>query len=513
MLQHAFYGTNMKYRLEIIVFITGTVIMALELSGTRIIAPYLGTSVYIWTSLIGIILGCLSLGYWWGGKLVDRRPSYELLSSLLLTASGLTAIVVLLHYPLLTVLSRSAADLRLAGVVAALVLFSGPSVILGMVAPFAARLQMTDLDKSGSTVGRLYALSTVGSLIGTFVTGFGALAFLGTTTFVLILAVLLFAACIAAAPAYQWWWKLLLGLIIFGLMLLDPNTKTTLAANGLVDIDTPYQRVFVLTPKKTGEERAYRLLVTDVLGSQSMMYLDSPEELAGEYCKYFQLVFHFVPQVKRILIIGGGAYTVPKYFAAHYPGIQIDVVEIDPGVTDIARKYFSLKDYPNLTIIHEDARTFLNHTAARYDAVFLDAFQSSPSVPFHLTTREAFARVYAVLNDGGMVMMNVISAIAGKQGEFLRAETATLRSLFPSLQIFAVTDTDDATHVQNLIIAAEKSAAEPRLESSDAEADYLFHHLWNKEVPADIPVLTDNFAPVESYMLPVYVKWRKQLNS
>jgi spermidine synthase len=502
-----------KYKLEIIVFIAGAVIMALELTGTRIIAPYLGTSVFIWTSLIGIILGCLSFGYWWGGKLVDRNPSCELLSSLLLTASGLTAIVVLLHYPVLTMLSTSALDLRISGIAAAMLLFSGPSVILGMVAPFAARLQMTELNRAGSTVGRLYALSTIGSLAGTFAAGFGAVAFLGTTTTVLALALLLFVACVIAQPTYQLRLKCLLGMTLLGLFFLDRNIKSVLAESGLVDIDTPYQRAFVMTKKKTGEEPAYRLLVTDVLGSQSMMYLDAPEELAGEYPKYFETAFHFVPNLSTLLIIGGGAYTVPKYFASHYPNIQIDVVEIDPGVTRIARDYFFLKDYPNLKIIHEDARTFLNHTSSRYDAVFLDAFQSSPSVPFHLTTSEAFSRINACLKEHGVLIMNLISGIEGEHGKFLRAEVATLRGIFHGLQVFAVANPDDGAQVQNLIITAEKSAAKPISESGDAEEDYFYHHLWTRQIPADLPVLTDDYAPVESYMLPVYIKWRKQLSA
>ncbi|HQH28119.1 MAG TPA: fused MFS/spermidine synthase, partial [Oligoflexia bacterium] len=445
------------------------------------------------------------------------KASWGLLSVLILGASASAAVIVLLHYPVLVILSTRVVDLRISGLIAALCLFAAPSVFLGAVSPMAVRLSLNDLQHSGSAVGRLYALSTIGSLLGTFGCGFFVFAYLPTTTAILLFSTALFIASLIADPASKLPAKILLGIVIAVLFFYNHSIRRHLQASGIVDVDTPYQRAFVLTQQDAAAQRTYRLLVTDMLGSQSMVYLDAPETLAGHYTAYYELVKYFSPGFKKIAVLGGGAYTVPKYFAANYPDVQIDVVEIDAGFTKVARDYFFLKDRANLRIFHEDARTWLRRTAGGYDAVFIDAFQSSPAVPFHLTTHEAFADVLRILDKDGVVLMNIICAVEGKEGRFLRAEYAVMKSLFADVRLYAVTAPPNipaSGHtVQNLMLAALKNPLADETTAPPGELRQLLLNEWKKPISADMPLLTDNFAPVDYYMLPAYLKWQQQIRT
>ncbi len=500
----------LNYRLFAAVFLNGAVVMALEIVGSRILAPYLGSSIIIWTSLIGIILACLSLGYFWGGKLADKKPEPEVPSLLLLCASIMTAAIIFVQYPLLLMLSSRNIDLRLSGPFAAAVLFGIPSIIFGTITPYAVRLLMADVEHAGQTTGQLYAISTLGSLIGTFGGGFFLPAYFGTASTILILAALSLLASFSMHPTDKLWWKLIASLLIIALFFLNASFHRSLSMSGLIDTDTLYQRAMVLTKSSPDTARAFRMLITDVMGSQSMTYLDSPDELAGEYTKFYPLAFHFKQNIHSILVVGGGAYTLPKFFASHYPDMIVDVVEIDPGVTELARQYFWLKDLPNLNIMHEDARTYFRRTVKRYDAIFLDAFGSSPCVPFHLSTEKAFHELFQLLNPEGILIMNLISAIRGDEGKFFQAEYHTLSSVFPWVLTYPV-HSDNEDEVQNLVLVGLKTKNAPALQSDNGEFSELLKHAWEGKVASNMPVLTDDFAPVEFYMLPAYLRWQEQL--
>ena len=218
-------------------------------------------------------------------------------------------------------------------------------------------------------------------------------------------------------------------------------------------------------------------------------------------------------------MLGGAAYSYPRDFLRAFPEAAIDVVEIDPGVTRLAREYFDLKDDARLLIVHEDARTFLNRNVEKYDLIFLDVFRSD-SIPFHLTTRQAIAKLHAALSEKGVLLINVISAVEAERGEFLRAEIATLKKYFPQVYVFAVSDADNGSLAQNLMVAAFKSDEVPKFYSRDAETHGYLQHLWIKPIPEDMPALTDDFAPVDRYSMsalsalkrldyPILAHWKK----
>lgn len=485
-----------KYLLEVVVFICGAVVMIYEIAGARVLGPYLGTSIFIWTSLIGIILGSLSLGYWLGGKLADRKPSYSMLAWIIFLAAVLIGLTTLVKDVFLHLLPRLVTGLKWQSVVSAVFLFGPASVFLGMVSPYAVRLKIKALQTSGSTVGSLYALSTLGSIAGTFAAGFYLIPAMGTTN--ILIAITLLLALIAILLFIR---DKQPGKGIPAIALLVLVSWMAFAANSqvrpFIDIDTPYSRVWIYdaVDEATGKPVKFMRINNE---SSSAMFLDS-EDPVFPYAKFYRLAEHFSPGFDATLILGGAAYSYPKYFLEKYPSATIDVVEIDAELTELARLHFRLKDDPRLRIFHEDARTFLNRGEYRYDVIYGDAYNSLYTIPWHLTTVEAAGKSHDMLNDGGCVLLNVISSIEGNASLFLRAELATYRQVFPYVYVFAVMDPDNKTLVQSTILVAVKSGDTPVLTSEDPElAAYLAHDITDRLV-TDLPILTDEFAPVDFY--------------
>ncbi|MFP5212797.1 MAG: fused MFS/spermidine synthase [Acidobacteriota bacterium] len=485
--------------LEVIVFLCGAVVMILELVGSRILAPYMGTSIVVWTSLIGIILGCLSIGYWWGGKLSDEKPSYRVLSAIILLAGFFIAGIAVSKSFVLALLQSSGGNIHIVSTVATILLFAPPSILLGMVSPYAVKLKMNDLQRSGSTVGSLYAISTMGSIVGTFLAGFFLIAFFGSTNILIIMSVVL---AVASFLAYSGDRRVkAASLSIFVMLFVGANLYDNyLAGLGVHDIDTDYNRVLVYRSTDGATARPIEVMVTNPHGKQSSMFIDDPIELATPYTKFYKMAPHFKPGVKKVLMLGGGGYSFPKYAMHHYPEMTMDVVEIDPGMTELARRFFALEDNPRLKVIHEDARTFLNKTGERYDVVLGDTFNAHYSIPFHVSTVETVRRLYDVLADDGVVLANTIAAIEGDEGRFLRAEYATFKAVFPQVYLFPVSNPYNGSRWQNVMIVALKSTDTPAFRSQDPAIDELLCNRWTKPVPLDLPILTDDYAPVDRYV-------------
>jgi spermidine synthase len=229
------------------------------------------------------------------------------------------------------------------------------------------------------------------------------------------------------------------------------------------------------------------------------MFTDS-DELVFEYTFFYHLLHHFKPDTQNTLMIGGAGYTFPGDYLAKYPTAQIDVVEIDPQMTEIAKKFFRLEENTRLNIIHEDGRVFLNQSESnQYDAVLMDAFGSLFSVPFQLTTLEAVRNISRVLKDDGVVIFNLGGAIKGDASRFLQAEFKTYRQIFSKVYLFKVNldSTDD--QLQNLIIVAFKEKNAASLTSSNSYFNNLLKHYYDKEINSEIEILTDENAPVEYY--------------
>ncbi len=478
-----------------VVFLSGAVVMVLELVASRVLAPYLGTSLFVWTSLIGVILGSLSLGYWGGGRLADRRPEARTLALVLLAAAASVALIPALQTPYLAALAANVADLRWRAVAGAL-LFALPSALLGAVSPFAARLRLASVSGTGRTVGGLYAISTLGSIVGTFAAGFWLIPTVGSTRLVLVLALVLLVNSCLCVPRGLIWGKGATLLLWAGVAVIYAHARPALASGTLVlDRDTEYQRLLVVDLPAPGR-RTMRALSMGFEEYHSGMFLDTPSALALPYTRFFRLGPGLRPHIRRALVLGGGAFSYPRDLLLRSPETFVDVVELDPGVTRVAREYFGLKTDPRLAIHHEDGRSFINRDGPTYDAVFLDVFWGR-TVPFHLTTVEAARRVRARLSPDGLLVVNIISAIEGPAGEFLRAEYATLRRVFPQVLVFPVFYASDGARVQNVILVA--CAFSAPVAPPEGHALLYWSHLWRQPIAEDVPPLTDDFAPVERY--------------
>jgi len=396
-------------------------------------------------------------------------------------------------------LEEYGSSIHLAATAATLLLFAPPSVLLGMVSPYAVRLKLSDVKNSGRTVGRLYAISTVGSIFGTFFAGFFLIAFVGSTNILLVLSFLLAGTSLLASSANR---KVKVAAVtLFSLLFVAAKSYDAhLTSMGYHDIDTQYNRVLVYQSVEEGTGRMTQVMVTGPKAQQSAMYLDDPVDVALPYTKFYNLASHFKPDMKRVLMLGGGGYSFPKYMLKHYPDVHLDVVEIDPQVTMLARKFFHLRDDQRLSIVHQDARTFLNRTEQTYDVILGDTFNSDYAVPFHVSTVETVRRIYDRLADDGVVVVNILAAIEGDKGRFLRAEYATFKAVFPQVYLYPVSYPKSGMSWQNVMLVALKSSRPAPLTSSDPELDELLRHRWLKPVAADAPPLTDDYAPVDRYI-------------
>ncbi len=496
-----------RFALEAAVFLCGAVVMIYEITGSRIVAPFIGTSTYVWTSLIGVVLAALSLGYWIGGKTADRRPDPKVLAAAVFLAGGAVSLTVLIKDVVLAAVASAGGPLELRAMAAAMVLFAPASILLGFVAPYAMKLKMRSLDDSGKTAGRLFALSTVGSIAGTFLAGFFLIPFVGSTRTLYLIAATLFLVSLLIAPIAVTRRNVTV-VVLFGLAVAagEASSYYLYRARGFVDLDTAYSRVQIYETVNEQTGRPFRAIATDPYFAQSAMYLDDGSPVF-EYIPFYHLIRHFKPAHVHSLMIGGAGYTYPREYLSTYPWARMDVVEIDPQMTELARQYFRLEDDPRLTIFHEDGRTFLNRAPANtYDAVMVDAFGSLFSIPHQLTTVEAVREMYRVLRDDGIVIINIGSAISGRGSRFLQAEHATYATVFPEVVIFKVRPERRDEELQNVILVARKS--DPTLPcpqcpdlstSTDDRISRMLSTRYTADLPPSHPILTDDLAPVERY--------------
>ncbi len=488
-----------KYILGITVFTSGAVVMIFELVGSRLIAPYLGTSIYVWTALIGVILASLSLGYWVGGRLADKSASRANLGWIIFLAGIGVVIPAFIKTIVMESLLGLVHNLSWVALFSALILFSIPSFLLGIVSPYAVRLKIENLNDSGRTVGDLYALSTAGSIVGTFLAGFWIIPSLGVTRIIFLLAAILILLSILLISEKFFYRLFILIFFISAIFVSSWLDGVNYARAGSISYSTPYNEVMIYKGTDVKNGRPTLNLSTDRFGRQSTVYLDG-DDLASEYGDFYRLMEYFNPGFKETLMIGGAAYIYPQYYLKKYPEASIDVVEIDPKLTDLARQYFSLKDDNRMKIIHEDGRVFLNQNKKKYDVVLMDAFNSI-SIPSQLATQEAVQRVYDSLDDDGIVLVNIISAAQGKRSLFLRAEYMAYKSIFPQAMVFSVNSPDDPGKAQNLMLIASKSEKKMEIaENNDPEMNSLLKRLYTGKIEPNERMITDDFAPVDYYM-------------
>ena len=504
-----------SWQLSILAFLAGVVSMSLEFAASRLFTPVFGSTIYTWGSLIGVILAGLSLGYYVGGKLADKAPSSSKLCSIIFSAGLYIVFIPFISTPVTEFANDAFAppqQSQYGSLVATSVLLIAPTFLLGVVSPYAVKLAAGTLSRLGNIAGNFYALSTIGSIIGTFLTVFVLVPSFEIRCIIFALGSALLV--ISSFIGLKW---LLRALAIFTVALLFlPVSSLTAGAvshsGGLV-----YEKETLYSHLDVTDSGSTRTLYLNGL-RHSVMYKDDPNGLVFTYTKYFHLGFVFNNDVKNVLFVGGGGFSGPKNFLATYPDVRIDVVEIDPDVIDVAKKYFSLdSDNPRLRIFNEDARSFISSTDEKYDLIVLDAFSKS-YVPFHLMTLEYFEILDEKLTSDGIIVSNLIGTLSGETSDLLRAVYKTMSQVFPALHVFTTRDAVD-WQVQNIMIVAGKTPVQyskPQLaamldkdpvNTSDSNGrtniDFA-KHLVDEEIrTANVPILTDQYAPVEQLLNPI----------
>jgi spermidine synthase len=415
--------------LGLVVFVVGAASLGSEIAAARLLAPYFGDSTIIWANTIGVVLVALSVGYWIGGRVADVHATASGLHVLVLVAAVLLAIVPFLAGPFLD-LATDALDSVEAGaftgsLLAVLVLVAVPVLVLGMVSPYAIRLALRDLDDAGRTAGRLYAISTLGSLAGTFLSALLLIPLVGTRRTFLVFALAL--AVVGLLGAARARWAVVPVAVAVALALPVGIVKAESDAGVVVDdADTEYQYARVIQSR--GGER--RLELNE---GQAIHSLIRP----GTYLTdgYWDDMIA-LPALARdgraprsVAILGNAGGTVARAIGHFWPGTRIDGVEIDGEVSELGRRWFDMRA-PHLRVVTEDARPFLRRTDRRYDAILVDAYRQ-PYIPFYMATREFFELVRDRLAPGGRVIINVGHPERSETLE--EVLTATMRAAFPSV--------------------------------------------------------------------------------
>jgi len=467
------------------VFAVGLSTLGAEIAAQRLMAPFFGSSTVIWANTIAVVLLALSIGYWLGGRLADRRPERSALAALVLLGSGLLAIVPFIAHPFLS-LSVSAFDelsvgAFLASLFGTLVLVAVPLLLLGAVSPWATRLKLADVTQAGVTAGRLYAISTVGSLVGVFFVALWAIEAIGTQrTFLVLAAVPALVAAAQLGPR----WLVVPGALVVALALPVGTTKP---GNVLYETETAYQYARVVQdPDGTRK--------LELNEGQAIHSLWRPGTvLTGGYWDGF-LVLPFATgsgrPPARIAALGTAGGTVPRAYAHYFPSTRVDAVDIDGELFKIGRRWFGLEARPQLREFAQDARPFLRSTDERYDAIFVDAYRQ-PYIPFYLTTREFFSLARSRLAPGGSVIINVGHPRDSQTLE--KALSATLGTVFKHVA------RDPVQTLNTLVIASDAPLSAAGLDEAPAALRSLAGESAGRLEPAlrGGTVFTDDRAPVE----------------
>lgn len=494
-----------KYRIEIILFVVEAICMILELVASRILAPYFGSSNLVWTSVIGIILASGSIGNYLGGIVADKPEVNKKFKLILLISSVLILIIPFLQNSVIEAVSLLVKDIRIGAIISTMLLFFLPSVFLGFLVPMVQKLKITDLETSGEVSGKVYALATLGGIFGTFIGGFWLVPSFGSVEILFFMAIsilILIPFVDFKIDKKEIIFIIISTIVLVGIMYIysNKNDKTgekVLAGeiNEFVSYDTEYSRILVFNRYNQNND-LIRSFTMDS-GHESAAYVDEDRwnELVFEYTKMYDLMFNSSKEIKDTLLIGGAGYSYPKHYISKYLDKSMDVVEIDPVVTEIAKKYFYLdklieeyktEETGRLKLITEDGRTYLNNNTKKYDAILNDAF-SDTTPAATLTTLEAVKNIKKSLNENGLYLTNIISSLDGENSKFMKAEVKTLKEVFLNVYVIPCITKDELETTQNNMVIA-----------TDGILEIDEKMLYELNIDEDDIILTDNYCPVDA---------------
>lgn len=496
--------------LYLAVFASGLTTLGMELTASRLLGTVFGTSNIVWANIIGLMLLYLTAGYFVGGRLADRHPNVITFYRVICWGAFAAGLVPIAARPVLQIAAQSVLNVNGAVLVgsfgAVLILFAVPVTLLGTVSPFAIRLAIQDTDSSGQTAGRIYAVSTVGSILGTFLPVLVLIPLIGTNaTFLLLSGLLLLIGLVGLGrqslrgALVLLWMPAVIGVLAL-LVLKGPLRPPPRGASLLYETESAYNYIQVA---RWGE--ANILLLNEGQGIHSMYFPNYPDylETDGTWDYFLAAPFFNSPPVSTrdvtsMAMIGLAGGTIPKQYTAVFGPIPIDGMEIDPGIVRVGREYFGM-DEPNLNVIVEDGRYILDTSPRQYDVIGVDAYRL-PYIPWHLTTVEFFTQVRDHLTKRGVVAINVGRTVSDRR--LIAAFAATLGQVFPSVHVI------DVPHSCNSIMVATVQPTAPEnlvanLVQLPADAHPLLRKVLGeayqqiRPTPTGGVVFTDDRAAVE----------------
>ncbi len=502
------YNSFMRRYLYVTVFITGMTTLAVEFAASRLLGNYFGASNLVWASIVGLILIYLTVGYFLGGRLADRSPDYRTLFKIICWGSFAIGLVPVIARPLLAVAAQAFDALSIGAMagsfIAVLILFSIPVTLLGTVSPFAIRLAISDPRTAGVTSGKIYAISTLGSFIGTFLPVLILIPLVGTyRTFMFFSLITLATAIIGffitgqkkTAMLHLWMPLVILVLAIIGLHGNDKSTSglvyETESAYNYIQVVQSGEYTYLKLNEGQGIHSIYHPTQVDYRGPWDMVVA----------APFFNQAPYDISAVQRIAIVGLAAGTTARQATIVFgTDVMIDGIEIDPIIVDVAKKYFDMNE-PNLKVIMEDGRWALAHSPDKYQIISVDAYRP-PYIPWHLTTREFFQTASDHLTDDGVLVVNVGRTPDDRR--LVEAIYTTLRSVFPSAYVVdlpltfntIIYATQQDTHADNLV--ANLGLLESRSEAHPLLLRTMRTALENLQPePKPSIVFTDDKAPIE----------------
>lgn len=480
-------------------FVGGLTSLGIEFAASRLLAPFFGQSLFIWGILIGLILIYLTIGYYAGGRLADRCPDARLLYKLTAAAALSTALIPVISRPILSLAQTGFAQLSvglvLGSLASVIVLFALPVILLGMVSPFVIRLRIEQLATAGNAAGAVYALSTLGSILGTFLPVFWLIPTFGTRPTIIALAFVLGA--ISAAGLWSSGARRLYALLPILVLLLG------LASAGPIRAAAYGQRIYEA-------ESAYNYIQVIRYGTENDLVLNEGQAVHSIYDPTTIYTHGYWDDVLlapyfgsgripgRVALIGLAGGTVARQFTAIDGPVQIDGVELDPKIVEVGRRFFGMNE-PNLHVDIADGRYWMATQHRKYDVILVDAYRQ-PYIPFYLTTREFFENAKAHLNPGGVLAINV--GRTATDYRLVDALGGTLTAAFPSVFVL-----DTAHHFTNSLLFAtsapttiqtfrERALAQGSLALKPIADDAVAEGNVRLMQPNGI-VFTDDLAPVE----------------
>jgi spermidine synthase len=497
--------------LPLSVFVTGASILIVEVVGVRILAPFYGNTIFTVSSVISVILLALSCGYYLGGKLADRRPALQYFFGLIL----ISGLVQLAFYSLgkivLPVLSEKL-SITTGPLLSATLLFLLPALLLGTLCPYAIKVQSVRAPQKGIGViaGSIFFWSTLGSIAGSLSAGFVLIPRFGIDRILItngvVVSLLGFVPLlILHAKASRLYASALFLVVAVGWAGFASRHARRQV---LYTEDGVYQKITIYDGQYAGRPTRFFQQDENSAGAgEGAMFLDSddPADLVYDYTRYYSLYKIFHPHITNALVIGAGAYSVPKALLRELPEAAVDVVDIEPSLFSLAKRYFKVPENLRLQNHVEDGRRFLRDSNQKYDLIFADVYYSFFSVPPHFATQEFFAIAKQKLSANGILVCNVVGDLSRQQPSLIMAEIKTFQTVFPNSYFFAVA-WPERTDSQNVMLVGYNSDTRMDLNSLSflANRDALIRSLPSKVIDVErrfdlspYPILTDNFSPVE----------------